>query len=239
MDLKAVRFSLEQLDRLEAEAQQLPVGCIVYHRRGEKRYAAHQYSLNGKRVQKYVKKACVDALQSQIMRRRQIIKEIRKLRKALKSHCRLIRIVRRQQSEEKEKEALRQTARAAADRLPFGAMCVHRTLRGEYVASKSEVILADYLFLKNISYEYSRPLTLGVFTYYPDFTLRVQGCVLYLEHIGMQEQEEYAVKWEKKQAVYQYYGIIPQFNLICTYDIRGTIDMQQIDELFRSWGILK
>lgn len=238
MDLKAVRFYLEQLDRLLAEAERLPSGCIVYHRRGERRYAAHQYRVNGKRVQKYVKIACVKALQTEILRRRQIVKQIRTLRKALKSHCRLIRIVRRQQAEEKERELLRQKARAEADRLPFGRLCVHRTLRGEFVASKSEVIIADYLYLKNISYEYSKPLILGTFTYYPDFTLHVQGCILYLEHIGMQEQEEYAVKWERKQAVYQYYGIINQLNLLCTYDIQGAIDVQQIDALFKKWGII-
>lgn len=239
MDLNAVRALLERIDRLLTEAGQLPAGCIVFHRRGTHRYAAHQYSVNGKRIQKYVKKEDINNLQENILRRRQIVQEIRKIRGILKGHCRLVRIVRRQQEEENEKEVQRREARDAADRLPFGQRCVHRTLRGEYVASKSEVILADYLYLKKISYEYSRPITLGSYTYYPDFTLYVKNSTVYLEHIGMQEQEDYAVKWERKRAVYQYYGIIDQFNLICTYDYNGAIDVQQIDSIFRKWGIVK
>lgn len=239
MDLTAVRIFIERLDRLLAEAGQLPSGCIVFHQRGTHRYTAHQYSVNGKRIQKYVKKEDVKNLQENILRRRQIVQEIHKIRGKLKGHCRLVRIVRRQQEEENEKEARRREARDAADRLPFGQRCVHRTLRGEYVASKSEVILADYLYLKKISYEYSRPITLGSYIYYPDFTLYVKNSIVYLEHIGMQEQEDYAVKWERKRAVYQYYGIIDQFNLICTYDYNGAIDVQQIDSIFRKWGIVK
>ena len=239
MELTAVRFLIERMDQLISEAGQLPAGCIVFHRRGTHRYAAHQYCSNGKRVQKYVKKNDVQSLQEKILRRRQIVQEIRKIRRTLKGHCRLIRMVRRQQVEETEKEAQRREARAAADRLPFGQRCIHRTLRGEYVASKSEVILADYLYLKKISYEYSRPLTLGTYTYYPDFTLCIKNSIVYLEHVGMQEQEDYAVNWERKRAVYQYYGIIDQFNLICTYDYNGAIDVQQIDSIFRKWGIIK
>lgn len=50
-------------------------------------------------------------------------------------------------------------------------MPVILTEKGERVRSKSEKILADYFYRKNILYKYEKPLYLkGYGTVYPDFT---------------------------------------------------------------------
>lgn len=57
-----------------------------------------------------------------------------------------------------------------------------RTYRGEWVRSKSERDIANFLFLSRIDYEYERPLTVQGTTIHPDFYLP-QGDV-YIEHWG-------------------------------------------------------
>lgn len=53
----------------------------------------------------------------------------------------------------------------------FKEHLVHRTLEGEFVRSKSEVIIANSLFLNHIPYRYECALQLGDVTLYPDFTI--------------------------------------------------------------------
>ena len=48
---------------------------------------------------------------------------------------------------------------------------IHRTMRGEAVRSKSEVIIADHLANRGLVYRYEAPLTLGGETRFPDFTV--------------------------------------------------------------------
>src|SRR5699024_5847535 len=54
----------------------------------------------------------------------------------------------------------------------FEKNLIHRTIRGELVRSKSEVIVANILNQLDIEYVYEEPLKVAGKTYIPDFTLR-------------------------------------------------------------------
>lgn len=61
------------------------------------------------------------------------------------------------------------------------------TYRGEKVRSKEEQIIANYLFINNIAYEYEKPFP-GYSGYKPDFTITKFGEPIYLEHQGVDRQ---------------------------------------------------
>ncbi len=95
------------------------------------------------------------------------------------------------------------------------------TERGERVRSKSEKILADCFFRKNIPYKYEKPLKLQKnIIVYPDFTFfskRLREEV-YWEHEGMMDNPEYARSAIRKINTYQMNGIFPGERLILTYE---------------------
>ena len=88
---------------------------------------------------------------------------------------------------------------------------IHQTARGEAVRSKSEVIVADALFEKKLTYEYERALTIDGVTRYPDFTIVDDdlGQTFYWEHLGMLWNNRYRERWEEKLDWYAKHGIRP------------------------------
>lgn len=91
----------------------------------------------------------------------------------------------------------------------FERNLIHRTVRGEMVRSKSEVIIANALAAKGIDYTYERPLTIDGVTKYPDFTIEdnESGQTVYWEHCGMLHVPSYRKRWEEKLAWYGANGI--------------------------------
>ena len=80
---------------------------------------------------------------------------------------------------------------------------IHKTLTDYMVRSKSEVIIANMLFERNIPFKYEKPLFASDGTFYlPDFTVSWQGEEWYWEHLGPMDQEEYRNHWETKKAWY-------------------------------------
>jgi exodeoxyribonuclease V alpha subunit len=81
---------------------------------------------------------------------------------------------------------------------------IHRTLADVMVRSKSEVIIANMLFDRDIPFEYEKPLYAkdGSFRL-PDFTIKWRGETYYWEHLGLLVRDEYRRKWEAKQAWYE------------------------------------
>jgi UvrD-like helicase C-terminal domain len=120
---------------------------------------------------------------------------------------------------------------------------IHRTVRGELVRSKSEVIIADRLADNGIDYQYEQDLRLGSLTKSPDFTIEDDetGRVFYWEHCGMLNDLAYRRRWEAKQHWYRQNGIVPYQEgggsrglLIVTEDAaNGSIDSQHIDAIIR------
>lgn len=99
----------------------------------------------------------------------------------------------------------------------------YRTAKGDYVRSKSELIIANELYAKQIPYEYEKPLSLEGCRYavYPDFTIYTphEKQVVYWEHAGLMTDLYYRDKWERKRKSYERNGICEwNKNLIVTYE---------------------
>ena len=97
-----------------------------------------------------------------------------------------------------------------------------RTMNGERVRSKSEVIIADALERSGIPYKYESPRELsdGGVRVYPDFTclnLRTRKEVLW-EHLGMMDNPEYASMAVKKISSYLKNGFVLGVNLIVSME---------------------
>lgn len=112
---------------------------------------------------------------------------------------------------------------------------IHRTLKGDLVRSKSEVIIANMLFEAGIEYEYEKELDLGEDGIrIPDFTIEdaESGLCFYWEHCGMLGDSAYNRHWQEKQALYKKHGIIEGENLIVSKDsLNGGIDSAEIKRL--------
>lgn len=121
----------------------------------------------------------------------------------------------------------------------YEASLIHKTLRGELVRSKSEVIIANMLFEAGIEYEYERELSLGEDgVRIPDFTIddAESGTLIYWEHCGMMSDPLYRRRWEEKKAAYAKHGIIEGENLIVSYDnMDGGIDCVAIRSMIEKY----
>ena len=107
------------------------------------------------------------------------------------------------------------------------------TVTGEMVRSKSEAMILMLLEYYGIPYRYECRLDIGRKAYYPDFTIRhpITGETFYWEHVGMLDKHSYRSDFLNKLHKYINNGLIPDHNLILTYesddhplDIRIAID---------------
>lgn len=81
---------------------------------------------------------------------------------------------------------------------------IHETLVGDRVRSKSEVIIANLLFERNIPFIYELKLHAldGSGPYSPDFTIDWNGKRYFWEHWGLYEMQDYRQKMDEKIAWY-------------------------------------
>ena len=110
----------------------------------------------------------------------------------------------------------------------------HKCFSGEYVRSKSEVIIANTLFTHHIPYRYECLLSLGGISFYPDFTILNPSTheIIYWEHFGMMDIPAYSEKAFNKLKLFSRHEIIPGINLITTYETsQHPIDSDQILQL--------
>lgn len=90
---------------------------------------------------------------------------------------------------------------------------IHKTRKGITVRSKSEVIIADLLYSKDIEFHYEQPVVAADGSWRsPDFTIvdDTTGATIYWEHLGMLQRPSYRRKWEAKLAWYRANGILPK-----------------------------
>ena len=87
---------------------------------------------------------------------------------------------------------------------------IHRTIKGEPMRSKSEVIVANILESLGVRYAYELPLRMpDGSSRSPDFTLQRPTGKVYWEHLGMLEDPAYEANWRKKKRWYAEHGILP------------------------------
>lgn len=126
-------------------------------------------------------------------------------------------------------------AQPAADNAFRPEGCIHRTDRGDWVRSKSEVIIANLLHQLGLDYHYEYPLegTITPGIRRPDFAFFDRdGKPLVWEHLGMLDDAQYRDKWEKKQAWYERNNFTQGINFFITRDeADGSLDSQKIRKI--------
>ncbi|MDD3252471.1 MAG: hypothetical protein PHV18_07920 [Lachnospiraceae bacterium] len=118
---------------------------------------------------------------------------------------------------------------------------IHQTLSGHPVRSKSEVIIANALFLNQIPYRYECALQLNDATIYPDFTILhpATSSLWYWEHFGMMDNASYRDLAYNKLKLYGNHDIIPSVNLITTYETRThPANSEEIDHLIKRYFVI-
>lgn len=119
---------------------------------------------------------------------------------------------------------------------------VHKTANGEFVRSKSEVIIANLLKENGVSYEYEPEFKIKR----PDFIIKRDdiGITYIWEHLGMLEDKNYNNKWQEKKKWYIDNGVTSTedksnslYQLITTCDKKGVIDSTEIDSIIKEYLI--
>ena len=110
------------------------------------------------------------------------------------------------------------------------------TSRGLHVRSKSELLIAEKLYEFNIPFRYEEVIMIAGRQYAPDFKiLKKSGKLVYWEHLGLMENQDYRYKNKVKLTIYERAGIMPWRNLIVTYDeYDGGINLAVIESEIRS-----
>ena len=111
---------------------------------------------------------------------------------------------------------------------------VHKTYAGHMVRSKSEAMIANYLYTRNIPYRYECLLKLEGQEFYPDFTILHPKTrkIWYYEHFGKMDDPEYVKKVSYKLRMYSRNGVFMSQNLIATFETeKSPLDIMQVEQL--------
>lgn len=98
-----------------------------------------------------------------------------------------------------------------------------KAFSGNIVRSKSEAIIDMALFIKKIPFRYDAVLRLGTSILCPDFTILhpYTGQIFYWEHFGRMDEEVYYKRACVKLKEYIDNNILPNVNLIITYETKA------------------
>lgn len=112
------------------------------------------------------------------------------------------------------------------------------TERGEHVRSKSEKIIADKLYMLGIPYRYESPIVLeGNLKVYPDFTIlkMPERKEVFLEHLGMMDDVNYANSALNKLNTYEKNGIYLGVNLFLTFETsKKPLNIRALDKMIKA-----
>ena len=121
-------------------------------------------------------------------------------------------------------EELHQWAVAPYEKNPkYQEQLIYKAASGNFVRSKSEVMIDLYLHTNKIPFRYEEALTINEMTFYPDFTIRhpETGSIYYWEHFGMIDNPSYCQNMISKLQLYTSHGIYPSIQLITTYETKN------------------
>lgn len=116
----------------------------------------------------------------------------------------------------------------------FPERLIYKGCTGNFLRSKSEVLIEMLLVQHQIPYRYECALQLGDHTIYPDFTIRhpKTGEVFYWEHFGMMDEVNYSKNVPGKLHTYIAGGITPSINLITTYETKDNpLSMELVEKI--------
>ena len=113
------------------------------------------------------------------------------------------------------------------------------TENGERVRSKSEILIANTLKRFGIPYKYEHPLQLrdGTIIYTDFLALNVRmRQIMYWEHCGMMDRENYANKAVYRIDKYEEIGLYPGKDLILTFESsKYPLKIKQIEAMIRQY----
>ena len=114
----------------------------------------------------------------------------------------------------------------------------HTSAKGEKMRSKNEIYISSRLDHYEIPYRYEASIAHPDVDRIPDFTIRRprDGKIIYWEHLGVTDSEDYLLGNGIKFREYRDIGIVPWDNLIVTYDdADGNIDAKIIEAMIEGW----
>ena len=117
---------------------------------------------------------------------------------------------------------------------------IHLAPSGNMVRSKSEMLIDMLLYTNNIPFRYECELELNGIIIYPDFTIRNPRTakLLYWEHFGKMDDPEYARKTVRKLNTYISNNIIPDIDLITTYETKDhPLSITTLDNILHEYLI--
>ncbi len=97
---------------------------------------------------------------------------------------------------------------------------MHPSPSGHVLRSKSECLIDMSLYYRKVPFRYESKLILGRHVIYPDFTFYNErsGEYKYWEHFGMMGDYKYRKKALEKEELYIVSGLMPNENVIFTYE---------------------
>lgn len=222
---------------LEESLKGLPKGKIIQREiRGKVYYYLTYYGEKHRTV--YIPRCNVEKIKEQLQQRKMFEKQLKEYVLDCKKYERALRICgltaddiwaveleKEKENRQSQQQKLHEEKQAHSK--PYGEQYRIQTLRGEFVQSKSEMIIANVLAREGISYEYERPIQIGNYRFRPDFTIYCNGKTKYWEHCGLMHDARYMRQWNQKLERYREHGIIPGGNLIITYEDKENILTQQ------------
>lgn len=108
-----------------------------------------------------------------------------------------------------------------------------KTLRGDYVRSKSEGLIADRLFLCGLQYRYEPRLIMDDYRYFiPDFLIvhPFSGELILWEHFGRLDDANYAKRTCEKMSYYTKCGYAVGKNFTVTFEVKESpIDIEIVE----------
>lgn len=117
---------------------------------------------------------------------------------------------------------------------------IHKTMKGDMVRSKSEVIIANALYMQGIDYHYEELVKIGRYLIAPDFRVWVesQQRYKYWEHMGMTGDPVYLDSALWKIRLYIENGYVLWEDVIFTFeDMNGNINAQTIEKIISEFCV--
>lgn len=233
----------QSLDAINDELKTIPPGWIEKKMIHGITYEYYRYMLNGKRF--YGGTENIEELKQQFQKRDHLLEQKKQLKEKMSS-CReilkkqgvnpaaLIRQYRKAQKQQLTQMQMVQQEKAKTFSKRHPENYGFRTLRGEWVSSKSEMMIADALFRNHIHYEYEKAIYYNGVEIHPDFTIIFNGKTYYWEHNGLMTNAEYRKSWEWRKSIYDALGIYQFVNLIVTSETRDCpLTQGQIDNIIK------
>lgn len=138
-----------------------------------------------------------------------------------------------------------QTLKSKCEPLNIVANSNLDTIQGEKVKSVEELIIANYLYLNGIKYEYEKPYPFGYTVYRPDFYITEYD--IYLEHFGVDEHNRakwlspfYEQKYVEEMKLKREAHITNNTKLLETYSYynRDKILLQKLSQMLKAEGVV-